>query len=510
MAAAGVGPMSDERFLEGDGAWSEAGTVTELMRDRPVAARLFLAEIDHRALGLGRAEDGAPWWAEMVVRREGKKRKEEEEEEKEKEGQQAELWWTTVGKDERLMVFLHDPVRVTFQAVTPSETNAVERLFGQPGLKAEIDGRIRRSWGDEIAVGHVMRESGVLRALPSPRASTYQKDNHIRALRNARKKAETAAPFAHLFKGDPDAVERAARERYDQLADRRTWTALLPPEDEATAETAQRFVHLVNAELLDLRIPAEALDATGAASAPDDHPPPTARIRPTIVFPGVSEVEVTERVGGRSRTTRLFWTAEDALPRLEDADQGHPTYRIAEAGYPLVRPLAGSDLKSNVFHAYANLFAASGRLNLTKETVPLYVRLFCDHVQGDDGPFRVIESVEDMAPKGFWELEAAVLKPLIRPIRIWDGWTAESVDIGGSDFPTDDTWAIDACVIYGGRFWRICFILAEFGAIGMVEDDIILPSVSTRLGRARSKDSFLLSTFPDHNADARRAIGGAR
>lgn len=478
-AAKPAPPNLEEPLLTGEEAWQMEYDLEAFLKAEPIAGRLLLAQVNERAAGF----DSDEWRSASRLRREGKA------------AVAVELWTLLVGEPGQVVryaVFEHHVAEGWFGGVAPAETERLGAEFDDGELENRIDRVLLWRWDDDTP--QELGKIGAILSMPSNEAWGYLVRNRREKYQKAGAKVRERDPlFPHLV-GNLKRIDAEAEARYHALRPRREWTQLLPSQDPATRVRAEAFVKLVNAELLDLHIPEDA--TAGGTSEPL---PPTARIRPTLVFPGVSEVELTERVGGRNRTVRLLWCEEGALPSVEDVNDAHPRALEAKAFAKggLVMPLAGLDGASPVFHAFASLFAATGRFALDRDNLPAFIRLFCDHVHGDDGPFRVVESVEDAALKGFWHKEAAALQPVIRPVRIWDDWTGEDPEYDRVASKGSHTFVAEATIIYAGCVFRNIFAVNENGDIGMLEDDPVLEGLSTRLGRASLKNAFVLSTFPE-------------
>lgn len=316
---------------------------------------------------------------------------------------------------------------------------------------------------------------------------------------------QSQAPDPRL-KGDAEAITAAAETAYRARRERERWRRLLPPED-GLEDRAEALVSHVNRELLDLNLPPTALEPS--AGPRRGNFPPTAVIRPSVVYPGVDVVEVTERHGGRNRTTAFLWAENpDVLPGQGDLEEDHSRGLEAQRLRRLLRPIAGFDGVSLVFHAFSASFAAAGRIELNRDTAPAFVRLFCDYVHGAGGPFRIVEAWEDAEMRGFWDHDHAVVRGVVGPMRVWDGWDGPESDFAQIGCTPDEAIILDALVVYGGGFFRSVYGLSPGGQIAMFEDNPILEDVSTSTGPARSTDRFLLSTFNDYNDGFRRGSRG--
>lgn len=106
------------------------------------------------------------------------------------------------------------------------------------------------------------------------------------------------------------------------------------------------------------------------------------------------------------------------------------------------------------------------RLLLNAQTVSQYLQFFCFFVTGEDGPFMIIESLQQpYLLSRFDRADLVDLIPHIEPIRYWlqDGSSA---------------YAAEACVLYGRNFFQAKFLVHPTGMVEMIEDQPLFPETS--------------------------------
>lgn len=303
---------------------------------------------------------------------------------------------------------------------------------------------------------------------------------------------EQRGPFDGL-EGDPRKILAEAESDYVRRRKQFKWRQLLPPE-RGLKRKAKAFREFVNAELLDLHLPERALHPTNERPLP-----PTARIQASEIYPGFDLIEVTERVGGRNRTVDLLWAPDAASIPTED--QLDPKYEGGLADpfdaktARLVCPLMGLDGKSYIFHALNARLGAAGRFQITKQNVRAFVTFFCTYVHGAEGAFSVIEDVDELPWRGFYDADRGVLAKHITPMRIWDGYVGGMGE--GSGLVAPDSIYVDATVNYAGALFHVLFAVTPAGKIGMIGDQPLARELPIRNNQWNARTRFLLSTFPE-------------
>ncbi|MGF6127847.1 tetratricopeptide (TPR) repeat protein [Pseudomonas frederiksbergensis] len=90
-----------------------------------------------------------------------------------------------------------------------------------------------------------------------------------------------------------------------------------------------------------------------------------------------------------------------------------------------------------------------------------YVRFYCNWLMGDEGPFLIVESLDD-APPLIHSAQRSMISSLLRPLEIVDGNLTES-----------NHWKCEASMVYASMPFRVCIELAPMGEVGMLSDDCL-------------------------------------
>ncbi|MEJ8476957.1 hypothetical protein, partial [Roseibium algae] len=116
----------------------------------------------------------------------------------------------------------------------------------------------------------------------------------------------------------------------------------------------------------------------------------------------------------------------------------------------------------------------SGLLDLSgPEATAAYLRFFCSYVHGKEGPFLVVETVEDLALRG--DVIAKVrhdLSDLILPPKQVPPPTA-----GGSGEAPPDALFYTATLLYADHLFKVRFQISANGMVDMLEDDPLAEDV---------------------------------
>lgn len=115
-----------------------------------------------------------------------------------------------------------------------------------------------------------------------------------------------------------------------------------------------------------------------------------------------------------------------------------------------------------------------GRLDLaTEQLKKQYVAFFCDSMQGDDGSFRIVDSID----KSAWRDERAKAKPAGETDDPVDAVNAELVKLGAGSWQEsrrdDGRTKILTTVLYGDMLSNVEFALSGAGDVEMVDDQAI-------------------------------------
>jgi|GEM_PF-541163 len=108
-------------------------------------------------------------------------------------------------------------------------------------------------------------------------------------------------------------------------------------------------------------------------------------------------------------------------------------------------------------------------LLINERTVADYLRFFCFFVRGDEGPFYILESINDeLLPKNENRTVEAVLKAAAAPIKL----------VGTSD---DGSLLCDAVVFYSNAVFRANFKVFRTGMVEMLDDDPVAADLPVRV-----------------------------
>ena len=112
---------------------------------------------------------------------------------------------------------------------------------------------------------------------------------------------------------------------------------------------------------------------------------------------------------------------------------------------------------------------ASETLHLKAETVPSYLKFFCQYIRGSDGYFRIIEDPEELAWLGISRDFCRQAANHVHPIELW---TPEAVPgpTGDADKQGQGYYLARGWVIYSRALFAAVFLVSESGAVDMIED----------------------------------------
>lgn len=112
----------------------------------------------------------------------------------------------------------------------------------------------------------------------------------------------------------------------------------------------------------------------------------------------------------------------------------------------------------------------------TEESAAEYLRFFCSAVHGDEGPFRVVPTSEELAA------HMKTGKSIEIPDGVFSGSEMTRVE-GEAD---EVAWEMDAVVLYADALFRSHFRIQRSGMVEMLEDNPIatgLPVIGQAIGR---------------------------
>jgi hypothetical protein len=296
--------------------------------------------------------------------------------------------------------------------------------------------------------------------------------------------------------GDPATVVADADADYAKRHQSDIWRDFLPPPNEAKAiAEAQAFVAYINATLRDLHIRHECAEPELAGSPPRDLPY-TARIRDLPFWDCYKLVEITERLGARSRRTSLLWAKDpDSLPTSEASQHTHPDVAMQLQHFaPHVGQVIGLDGTSEFINLINQLLALVGRLKINAETARSYVEFFCAQVHGEEGSFSILEHPDDVDWTGFHHQQRELIGPCLFPMRLWPDYGAPGE---GHEEVEDSDFVIESTLTYGGGLFRSIFLARPDGHMAMLADNLIVKGLQIRAYRFTQKNNWLLATFPE-------------
>ena len=99
-----------------------------------------------------------------------------------------------------------------------------------------------------------------------------------------------------------------------------------------------------------------------------------------------------------------------------------------------------------------------------------YLRFFTTAIRGEEGPFRIIESIEDFEPfEQIVPAARAQLPELLSPMKRLEG--------------EDGCWVRQACVLYGGHLFEARFKIQPSGMVEMLDDKSLFADAVTGSSR---------------------------
>ncbi len=108
-------------------------------------------------------------------------------------------------------------------------------------------------------------------------------------------------------------------------------------------------------------------------------------------------------------------------------------------------------------------------VRITEENCIDYLEFFCFFVRGEEGPFLIAQSVEDVyLPKGFDDRMRMVLEGTVRP-----------ADITGID--ADGNIHVDAVVYYSNAIFTANFEIKPTGIVEMMDDEPIAADLPVKV-----------------------------
>tara|TARA_R110002051_G_scaffold67814_4_gene122485 strand:- start:10879 stop:12324 length:1446 start_codon:yes stop_codon:yes gene_type:complete len=151
------------------------------------------------------------------------------------------------------------------------------------------------------------------------------------------------------------------------------------------------------------------------------------------------------------------------------------------SGYPKLASFMGEySMESNVISyervlpidwQSRTIFAknASETLHLKAETVPSYLKFFCQYIKGSDGYFRIIEDPDELSWLGISKDAYRRAANHIHPIELW---TPEAVPDPAGDAARQGQgyYLARGWVIYSRALFAAVFLVSETGAVQMIED----------------------------------------
>ncbi len=235
------------------------------------------------------------------------------------------------------------------------------------------------------------------------------------------------------------------------------WVEIWPSnDDEILRGEARELFAYINERCLDYHIP----DAWMQLPWTEDIGDELRVLRKTLSFyDGHSHYEIIDRRGGYPRRTEmLFAIADSEVPE----------------GVDRLVPLNGMS-------ATLHKLNAAYKLNLNSTTAAEYLDLFCDMVHGDEGPFHIVESIDDAKWRCHSKDQRDVLSDTIRPIRIWP-----------VSNPDKGFMVADAFLAYSDTFFHACFHVYPDGSVAMDDDTPVMSRLGLVPELSTTKTHFLL------------------
>lgn len=112
----------------------------------------------------------------------------------------------------------------------------------------------------------------------------------------------------------------------------------------------------------------------------------------------------------------------------------------------------------------------------TEESAAEYLRFFCSAVHGDDGPFRIVPTSDELAA----HMKTGEL------FEIPDGVFSDSAMARVEGEADETAWQTNAPILYANALFRGHFRIQRSGMVEMLEDDVIandLPAIRQAIGR---------------------------
>jgi|ERR1041384_3488212 hypothetical protein len=171
-------------------------------------------------------------------------------------------------------------------------------------------------------------------------------------------------------------------------------------------------------------------------------------------------------------TCPLDWYENYQLLRLTDAAWNNDRLRL----YYLIGPTA--DLFRLIGTSPAiHEVNAKAPIKLTRQNVLSYVVFFCYFVHGEEGPFYVLESMDDPILDSFRSL---TVDPLLleTAFAVIEG-TAKRATL--TEVTADGNYECQAVVFYSNALFEVRFVVYPTGMVEMLEDDPIAADMPFRL-----------------------------
>lgn len=167
--------------------------------------------------------------------------------------------------------------------------------------------------------------------------------------------------------------------------------------------------------------------------------------------------------------------AVEVLFQFEDGDRQKKS-QLALLGPEIAFWVTGA---SPGLHELNNMRREDGKSHLdisTEESAAEYLRFFCSAVHGDDGPFRIVPTSDELAA----HMKTGEL------FEIPDGVFSESAMVRVDSEADETAWQTNASILYADALFRGHFRIQRSGTVAMLEDDVIvneLPAIRQAIGR---------------------------
>lgn len=281
-----------------------------------------------------------------------------------------------------------------------------------------------------------------------------RRENRARKAAAALRRCRSWKPSG--IEADVDAITLKAQDMYDQRHEERPWVEIFPSKDDAVTKEVGELFAQINERCLDFHVSRRFLRSRYPFAPPEG----LRVLRKALSFySGHRHYQIIDRRGGHPRRTEILFA---------------PSGSVVPDGVDRLVPLNGH---AETIHR----LNAAYRIGLENVAAVEYLDFFCDAVHGPNGPFHIVESIDDAKWRGPAEDQRNLLRDAIRPIRLWP-----------NPEPQKARSIADALCIYADAISHALFDIDPGGFVTMKEDFSLVERLDVAPELFTTRTHFLL------------------